>query len=267
VYVFPGLTVGPRYNYPQTFSQDNWQARYDLSWHRDKHDFKIGGEFLRVLDTGQWFILDRGQYRFHTRPPDLERRFPADAWNDPSRWDLTGLDPYVQFFDQNFHKMDWLIDIPRPQIAVWFGDNWRVTERLTINYGVRYENDFKATYPPHVTEKQIIVNNGIETIDASFYNGIRDNNNLAPRVGFVYNIGGKNDFVVRGGTGQFYSTPVSNVPFSQQVYNDNQMIAASFVYDGTPGFVLDPRRGYSPEDFLASGSRNSSAARCLSSLT
>jgi hypothetical protein len=251
VYVFPGLTIGPRYNYPQTFSQDNWQARYDLSWRRDKHDFKTGGEFLRVLDTGQWFILERGQYRFHTRPPDLERRFPADAWNNPSRWDLTGLDPYVQFFDQNFHKSDWLIDIPRPQIAVWFGDNWRATDRLTINWGVRYENDFKATSPPHVTEKQIIVNNGIETIDASFYNGIRDNNNLAPRVGFVYNIGGNNDFVIRGGTGQFYSTPVSNVPFSQQVYNDNQMIAASFVYDGTPGFVLDPRRGYSPQDFLA----------------
>jgi hypothetical protein len=251
VYVFPGLTVGPRYNYPQTFSQDNWQFRHDLTWHRGSHDFKIGGEFLRVHDTGQWFILQRGQYRFHTRPPDLERRFPADAWNDPSRWDLTGLDPYVQFFDQNFHHRDWLIDIPRPTFAVWLGDTWRVNDRFTLNWGVRYEADPRATDPPHVLENDMIIQNGIDPpVNVGFKTGIQDWNNLAPRVGFVYNVGARNDLTFRGGTGLFYSTPVSNVTFSPQVYNHNQMIAASFIYDGKPGFVQDPLRGYAPEDFL-----------------
>ena len=86
---------------------------------------------------------------FNTRPSDaeLERRFPADAWNDPSRWDISGLEPYLQRFDINFHP-DYLVDIPRPTLALWFGDNWRVTDNLSVNFGVRYDADWGATNPP-----------------------------------------------------------------------------------------------------------------------
>ena len=249
--LFPGLTIGPRYNYPQQFWQDTLSARYDLTWTLDKHNFKIGGEYLRVLDTGEWFLQRRGRMFFNSTPAeaDLLRRFPADAWNDPSRWDLSGLDSTIQRFDVNFHGSGWLIDIPRPTVAFWFGDTWRVNNQLTINYGVRWDDDLRATDPPGVTETIIPIDNGVEQGDFGFKTGIRDHNNVAPRAGFSWNVGGRNDLVIRGGSGLFYATPVSNVTFSHQIYN--QMIAASIRNDGQPGFATDPLRGRTPEDFLS----------------
>ncbi len=124
-YVFPdGIIFGQRRNYPQEFFQNTISARYDLTMTADRHDMKFGGEFLRWHDTGQWQLLSRGEYIFTSTPADLARRFPVDAWNDPSQWDVTGLDSIVQRFDQNFG--DWTIDIPRPTWAVWFGDTWRM---------------------------------------------------------------------------------------------------------------------------------------------
>ena len=55
----------------------------------------------------------RGASSSSTRPrPTWPGGSRQDAWNDPTRWDLTGLDSTVERFDQNFG--DWTIDIPRP---------------------------------------------------------------------------------------------------------------------------------------------------------
>ena len=64
-----------------------------------------------------------------------------------------------------------------------------------------------------------MINNGIESGDFGYKTGIRDLNNVAPRLGFAYNVGGKNDLVIRGGSGIYYNTPVSNATYSHQFYN------------------------------------------------
>ncbi len=80
---FPGQAIGQRRNYPQEFYQNTVSLRYDLSWHKGKHDMKIGAEFLRWHDTGQWQLLSRGEFVFTAVPADLSRRIPAASWNDP----------------------------------------------------------------------------------------------------------------------------------------------------------------------------------------
>jgi hypothetical protein len=255
-FVFPGLTVGGPRNFPQWFYQKQLSARYDLTWHRDRHDFKIGGEFLGWKDYGEWHLLERGEYIFNTRPPDLERRFPADSYNNPAAWDVSGLDARVQRFDQNFG--DWTFEIPRPTWAIWFGDTWKATDKLTLNFGVRWDDDWGVTAPPYVTtavtwdpvggnpfDGIIAINPG----DRLFRSDIRDHDNIAPRFGFAYNVTGTNDLVVRGGTGLYYSTPISNVTFSQQSFNGQRLLVNSFVNDGQPGFIGDPTRGLANEDF------------------
>jgi hypothetical protein len=261
-YVFQGLTIGGPRNFPQQFHQDLFSGRYDLNWHKGSHDFKIGGEFLGWKDTGEWHLLERGEFIFNSRPPtaELEARFPQSAWNDPTGWNVVGLDPRINRFDQNVG--DWTIDIPRPSWAIWFGDNWQITDRLTVNYGVRWDDDWGATAPPHVTTtttwdpvggnppfaagEEIVIGPGDRVFDPN----IRDHNNVAPRAGFAYNVGGTGDLVIRGGSGLYYSIPVSNTTFSQQSFNGERILVNSFANDGQPNFVLDPKRGVTNDDIL-----------------
>ena len=255
-YVFPSLTVGQRRNYPQEFFQDTVSARYDLNWTVGSHDMKVGAEYLRWHDTGQWQLLSRGEFVFTRNPTDLDRRFPADAWNDPTRWDVTGLDGFVQRYDLNFG--DWTIDIPRPTIALWFGDTWRVNNQFTMNYGVRWDADWGALDPPYVTSQAAFNPRGgnqYPDIDLTpgeklYPGGLRDINNIAPRGGFNWNVGGTGRFVIRGGSGLYFSIPDSNTTFSQQSFNAERILVNSFPYDGLPNFVQDPTRGRTPEDYI-----------------
>ena len=257
-YVFPnGMIFGQRRNYPQEFFQNTISARYDLTMSAARHDMKFGGEFLRWHDTGQWQLLSRGEYIFTSTPADLLRRFPVDAWDDPSRWDVSGLDSIVQRFDQNFG--DWTIDIPRPTWAVWFGDTWRVKEQLTVNFGVRWDADWGALDPPHITTQAtfdpapgwVYPGLGLEPGAMLYPNNLRDLGSVAPRGGFTWNVGGNGDLVIRGGSGLYYSIPDSNTTFSIQSFNGERILVNSFANDGRPGFIQDPTRGRTPQDFLS----------------
>lgn len=256
---FPGLTIGKPYNYPQLFHQNNLESRYDLSWHSNRHDLKIGGEFLYVKNTGTWFIQRVGRMTLTSVPTDLALRIPSSAWRNPAAWSLAGLDRFVQRFDQNFHPGDWGINVPRPTWAIWVGDNWHVNNQLAINYGVRWDDDWGVASPPHVVTNTILINNGsaaastkipeMANNDFGYKSGIRDHRNVAPRAGFSWNVGESNSFVIRGGTGLYFTTPVSNMTFSPQIYS--QMITATFPNDNQPGFILDPTRGATGPDFFS----------------
>ena len=239
-YDFVGLTIGKPYNFPQLFHQNNFESRYDLNWHRNAHDIKVGGEFIYIKNTGTWFIQKVGRMLFNTNPSAavINQIFPPAAWNDPSQWNLSLLPiGNIREFDPNYHAGDWGINVPRPTWAVWIGDNWRVNNQLTINYGVRWDDDWGVANPPDVITNSIAINNnaasagtnipGMIGTDFGFKDGIRDNRDVAPRAGFTYNIGGRNELVIRGGTGLYFTTPVSNMTFSPQIYS--QMVTAAFL--------------------------------------
>ena len=257
-YVFPGLTIGQRRNYPQEFFQNTFSVRYDLMKSWGRHDSKFGGEFLRWHDTGSWELLSRGEYIFTSIPADINRRVPFDAWDDPSRWDFSGLDSTVQRFDQNFG--DWTIDIPRPTWAVWFGDTWRMSDSFTVNYGVRWDADWGALDPPLITTQATFNPAGgvnpysdiaLEPGALLYPNNLRDIGSVAPRGGFTWNVGGNGNLVIRGGSGLYYSIPDSNTTFSIQSFNGERILVNSFPNDGRPGFIADPTRGVTQADILA----------------
>ncbi|PHY10079.1 MAG: hypothetical protein CK533_11580 [Acidobacterium sp.] len=241
-YNFINGTIGPPQNFPQEFNQNQITARYDLTWNKGTHDMKIGAEFLGWKDSGEWHLGERGVFNFRANPTDMDRRFPG---NDPTQWDITGLDSFATNFLQN--TGNWEVDIPRPTYALWFGDNWRVADQLTLNYGLRYDLDQGATDPPDTKNSTVFAPFG----GPLFKSGIRDNNNISPRAGFAWNVGGGNDLVVRGGTGLYYGSVVSNVTFSQQSFG-NRIIVNSFPNDNQPGWFLSPTRNFTAAQ-IASG--------------
>jgi outer membrane receptor protein involved in Fe transport len=86
------------------------------------------------------------------------------------------------------------------QSGAFLQDDWRVSSRLSVNLGLRY--DRQTYFQPLVTNPAglaVGINTGrINT----------DNNNLQPRLGFAYSPFGDNKTVIRGGWGLFYgNTP------------------------------------------------------------
>ncbi len=250
-YNFPGLTIGAPYNYPQYHTGGTWSARYDLNWHKSGHDVKIGAEYLHVHDTGDWYIQAAGRFTMSSVPANLNQLIPADAALDPSRWNLAGLSSLVLRFDRNFARNGFtnLFDTLRPMYALWIGDNWRATDRLTLNLGLRWDADPNLASPPGVVGNSIPIDNGKISGDFGYKTDIRDWKDVAPRVGFTYNVGGRNDLVIRGGTGLYFASPVSNVTYSPKVYSN--LLTASFVNDGRADFITDPTHGVDGDDFFS----------------
>jgi len=258
-YDFPGLTLGAPYNFPQHPRQNNVESRYDLNWHKDKHDIKIGAEYIYVRHTGDWYIQSIGRYTMNAVPTNLGTLVPADVAQDPTRWNLAGLSSFVSRFDRNYSYsgFDNIIDSPRPTYAVWFGDTWRVSNQLTVNYGIRWDADPNTASAPNVKTNSILIDTRVTTaygayapgtIDYGYKTGIRDWKDVAPRAGFTYNVGGRNDLVIRGGSGLYYASPVSNVTFSPGVYSN--LITATFPNDGRANFISNPTNSVPDQAFL-----------------
>ncbi|HMF98579.1 MAG TPA: hypothetical protein VKE96_29970, partial [Vicinamibacterales bacterium] len=258
-YRVPGLTFGAPYNYPQTLNQNNWTGRADLSVHKEKHDLKMGAEYIHVHNGGPWFIQRQGFFTFNSAPPVMGVVLPPGSGLDPSQWNLAPLNPVARDFQINFaqNEADWTIDVPRPTYAVWFGDNWRASSQLTVNLGIRWDADPNMASPPNIRTNDIIVNSGIPqsyshqlagTNDYGYKTDIRDWKNIAPRAGFTYNVGANNDLVIRGGSGLYFASPVSNVTFSPQFYS--HLVAATFVNDGRADYITNPTNGVTADQIF-----------------
>ena len=110
-------------------------------------------------------------------------------------------------------------ELPQPKtgrrnynLAAFFQDDWKVTPKLTINAGLRYEfeapltisNDIYSRISPD-TGSMLVAN-----INASRSLNITSAKlNFSPRLGFAYSIDQKT--VVRGGYGNFYGTIFQNL--------------------------------------------------------
>jgi hypothetical protein len=248
-YVFPGLTLGLNWNYPEYIDTRRVPIQYSATLPRGSHEFKYGGEWNIGVDLGDWPARSRGQYFFSTLPTDAIRRFGLDV--NPANWDFSGLDSTAIRFDRTFAN-DFEYNTPRKTYALWLADNWTVNSRLTLNLGVRYDISWGDYSPPSDTlqETEVIINNGLFTENVGYRHGIRDLNNIGPRVGFVWDVTGGGDTVIRGGTGIFYSGIGGNPVWDTQLWNGQKIIYNSYANDRQPGFIADPTRGVTVDDIL-----------------
>src|SRR6185369_2797505 len=111
-----------------------------------------------------------------------------------------------------------------PSISAFAQDNIKVTQKLTVNLGIRYEpfipyvddGDRVSAFRPGV-KSQVFVNAPVGLLfvgDPGVPRGGTQSalNNLAPRVGFAWAPFGNTRTSVRGGYGIFYdSSPMSAI--------------------------------------------------------
>jgi hypothetical protein len=119
------------------------------------------------------------------------------------------------------------------QLTAYFGgyaqDDWKVTDRMTLNLGLRYEL-YTQPIDAHNLGSLFDIRTGKFVVPGQ--NGFSramvpgDHNNLGPRIGFAYQISPR--FVARGGYGIFYSMRDQNQSVTQFSGNTPNIPTVSF---------------------------------------
>lgn len=231
-----GITIGGPYNFPQEFNQNVQQYRNDLFWLKGGHTVKLGGEFLRNDHSGFFQQNVRGLANpFSAVPSDLPSIFPA--WDNPAGWNIAALNPLVVGYVQGFGNFN--IDIPRSVFGFWIQDDWKVSQKLVLNLGLRYDNDRGVFFTPDLASGVAPPRGG-------------DNNNFSPRVGFAYDLKGDRKTVIRGGAGLYFADIQANQVINQSIFNGQTSLQVAV--ERRPGETIDltdPFGGVSGEDFLS----------------
>ena len=175
---------------------NTFEGSDSVSYTHGKHLFKFGGEVRRTLWDGGTWNNARGNITFGTTAA------------------FTGATALEDFLAGTASSAQLLLGNPGRSLALggyaaFAQDDWRITSKVTVNLGLRYE------YEPPVRDRNNLFGNfdasaptGLvqQTGGKSIYNG--DFNNFAPRLGLAWDITGKGTTVLRAGAGVVYSTPV-----------------------------------------------------------
>jgi len=183
-----------------------------VTWTRGKHALRFGAEFRAGANDE---IRDRGSAGNFTMTP-LITSLPgvANTGNALASFLLGEVNAAsVQISDKIPSRASYW--------AFYAQDDWRVTNNLTLNYGLRWE----AELPRRVVGNKmnsfdpLAINPVSGTPGVVTFAGVNgtperafatDTNNFGPRFGFAYRLPGHGDTLVRGGAGMFYGQTVSN---------------------------------------------------------
>ena len=255
---FPdGLAVGRNGNVPQQTLQKKHQFRNDLTWNRGNHGFKFGGDFTYVALLGGLFAFNSApEYDFFFNADEIAlnpgqfpqgfrttqilpgpltcQTFTGNPVCAPG--DLAGLGVVgavvLSGGDPSFN----LRDDPK-QFAFYVQDDWKISPRFTLNFGVRYDVDYGFVDNAHAAENRAF--RALQIIGSPWARKVveDDTNNFSPRVGFAWDFRGNGRSVLRGGYGIYYDQSFLNVPLFA-VQQANPEIYATF-FNEDPNLSID----------------------------
>lgn len=182
VIITNGINFGKNNFSPRYTNAYTYQPIVTWSWVKGRHSFKFGGDFdIQKIDN--FFPgLFAGQYQFPSYDAFVARTPTA--------------------FTQAFSGSSTNPPISHPNVnefALFAQDAWRVSDRLTLNYGLRWDA-FKYNQPTTLNTDPGLAAAGLRT--NQFPNANAD---FAPRFGFAYRLTKSDKTVLRGGYGIYYA--------------------------------------------------------------
>jgi hypothetical protein len=194
----PVVIDGSRSFLPTTQWDRRLQVSDSLTVLAGKHSLKFGFDYSK-LDTAQAFGFNQfGAFNMNTSVVSQILTLMSTAPGQ-NRFDAASV-------TYNRQIGNLLADYGLTQMAFFVQDSWRASQRLTLDFGLRWEGQYN---PEPVANNDIVV----ARISRLFPNGatptpgvIKDNTNQwAPRFGFAWTPFDNNRTVVRGHTGLFYA--------------------------------------------------------------
>jgi hypothetical protein len=206
----------------------NWNTTFqftdNFSWNVGKHSIRIGGEYRRLRYNQIGAVVPRGRFTWNGQ-------YTGEPMADMLLGYMSGTEGQVGAPIANFRNN---------YMALYLQDTWKVTPKLTINWGLRWEYespfhdkhdaivnvDFRwdnSVEPTFVRAGTGDLNEGNPAFpapagwrlvrDGRFGRGagMPDRNDFGPRAGFAYQLNSKT--VLRAGGGIYYVRDIGNAVF------------------------------------------------------
>ena len=228
---------------------DTFTIADNLLWDIGNHSLKFGVEY-RHWDNlrSQLGINDMGQMWFNGR---YTAQFPNSFATNPSGDGNSIADALLGLPWRTFNNLPIGEDMKIPYWGFYVQDDWRITPRLTLNLGLRYElflqprinlgsglQNAKAQFLQSGQIDGPLPETG-DTIDVEFVEWLLpqsgsdcacriDKNDWAPRIGIAYRI--TDNTVIRSGAGLYYSENGS-AGIESNRYNSGGPVQLSNVID------------------------------------
>lgn len=180
---------------PRDRNNNTWQVSNLFSWQRGAHSIKIGGDILRKSVGDQLAKNPRGRFEF-------DGSYTGSALADF----LLG---YVRAAE--IRPTPVVIGLRSVWQSYFIQDDWRVSPRLTLNFGWRYDR-----LPPffqvdgrmvNVEQNGFFVSEAVTPATSRFGRGLIQGNpsNFGPRFGLAYTPSWTDDTVIRLGYGMYFA--------------------------------------------------------------
>jgi hypothetical protein len=202
-----------------------YQVADALSYTKGNHNFKLGGEFSHINAAQTFGFNQFGRFNLSIggtsqNVADALQRLATAVVPQTT----TGTAPNIVTvpailgrFDDTRATLNRQIGnrvaAMKSQELAFFGqDSWRVTQKLTLNYGLRAEQQYNPESDVSNTQMVNIVRNTVFPIRGKGYDPsqIPDSGwQWGPRAGFAYDPSGQGKTVIRGYSGIYYArTPL-----------------------------------------------------------
>src|ERR1700730_15499061 len=213
--IFTGFgTYGPTAFLPTTQYDTRYQLADSITHIVGIHTMKFGGEYSRLFASQVFGFNQFGAYSLSsgstaTNISGTLLRLSSSV--------TPGTNAILGRFDDTRARYNRQIGNLQASFKVqelaFFGqDSWRITPKLSINYGLRVEQQYNPTPEANNTQIINVVKNTIFPIRNSGYDPttIPDSGwQWGPRAGFAYDPEGKGKMVIRGFAGEYYArTPL-----------------------------------------------------------
>jgi hypothetical protein len=219
-------TLGGNKGWPlETIPNETYVFSDSVSYTRGRQTWRFGGEFRRGKTDNIRNREGKGLVTFSGNG--------AFAGSSPLEDFLAGVPGSGQIFvgDSERHVR---ID----SYGAFFQDDWRVTNHLTVNAGLRYD------YSSPIKERHNLLGNfdavkGLEQVGVnigSSYNG--DHKNFGPRLGIAWDPRGNTKTIIRAGGGIIYEIPHISAFIGQNGVNNGSTTGINVIPTGTTGSAI-----------------------------
>ncbi|HEX3586094.1 MAG TPA: TonB-dependent receptor [Candidatus Angelobacter sp.] len=240
LFTFPtGIEFGTNTNVPQNSIQRKYQFKDDIAKTIGKHTFKTGIDYI-------WTPFMGGFFEFN---PTLELDFnklPSEILALPQGFQTPGL---LVGGNANGGGMSIAVGDPTfiikdaKQLGLYFQDDWKVSQRLTVNLGLRYDKDFDFVGGSDVAQsrtfQELQAAAAFSPLAASLVakKATDYGKGFSPRVGFAYDLNGHGNHLVRAGFGMYFDNTFQNIPLFMEQQANPTIFQTAFALNGAGDVV------------------------------